>query len=399
MIGKRLRKKNLTTTLNTLYTKEKEICPAYISNHNSTSEKQIILLMILNEEKEGWHYLAVNNLSALLRGITSKHHGNLYCLNCLHSFRTEDKLKSHEKVRENKDSCGFVMPSEKCKILEFKHYMKTKKMPFMIYADIEYLIKKIDGCENNLEKSSTTKMCEHIPCGYSISTIWRFDHIEDKHTLYRGKDFMKKLCESLREQAKRINDFEKKKMLLLTSKELKSYEEANKCFICWLRFFKKSSNYKSYRKFGYHCHYTGKYRGAAHSICNLKVSVPNEIPVVFHRGSNYDYHFVTKELANKFEGEFECIGENNEIYKTFPVPIKKRIIKIDKDGNKIDEIISYKIKFIDSAIYLASSLSNLVDNLTEGIHKTKCKDCGCFLEYKSEGILIIYEYLSCNGFY
>ena len=73
-----------------MYIKEKEIYSAYIAKHNSTREKQIILLMIPNEEKEGWHYLAVNKLSALLRGITSKHHGDFYRLNCLHSFRTEN---------------------------------------------------------------------------------------------------------------------------------------------------------------------------------------------------------------------------------------------------------------------------------------------------------------------
>ena len=78
--------------------KKKKTCSAYISKINSNCEKQITLLMITNEEKEGlWHYIAVKKLSTLLRGITSKHHGDFYCLNCLHSFRTENKLKSHEK--------------------------------------------------------------------------------------------------------------------------------------------------------------------------------------------------------------------------------------------------------------------------------------------------------------
>ena len=63
------------------------------------------------------------------------------------------------------------MPSEKDNILEFKKYMKSDKMPNIIYADIESLIRKIDGCENNPENSSTTKIVEHIPCGYSMSTI------------------------------------------------------------------------------------------------------------------------------------------------------------------------------------------------------------------------------------
>ena len=104
--------------------------------------------MIPNKEKEGWHCLAVKNLPALLRGITSRHHGGFYYLNCLHFFRTENKLKSHKKVCVNKDICGTVMPSEKDKILEFKHYMKSDKMPYIIYAGIEPLIKKRDEYEN-----------------------------------------------------------------------------------------------------------------------------------------------------------------------------------------------------------------------------------------------------------
>ena len=95
-----------------MYIKEKEICSAYISEINSNFEKQIILLMMLNEEKEVWHYLAVKKLSTFLRGITSKHHGD-FCLSCLHSFRTENKLKSYEKICKNKDFCRIVMSSEK----------------------------------------------------------------------------------------------------------------------------------------------------------------------------------------------------------------------------------------------------------------------------------------------
>ena len=63
-------------------------------------------------------------------------------MNCLHSVRTENKFKSHEKVCKNKDFCGIVMPSEKDKILEFNKYMKSDKMPYVIYADIEFLINR-----------------------------------------------------------------------------------------------------------------------------------------------------------------------------------------------------------------------------------------------------------------
>ena len=98
--------------------------------------------MVPNEEKEGWHYFAVKNLSTLLRGIKSTHHGDFYCLNCLHSFGTKNKLKSLEKVCKNKDFCWIVMPSEKDSILELNQYMKSDKIPYIIYPGIKSIIKK-----------------------------------------------------------------------------------------------------------------------------------------------------------------------------------------------------------------------------------------------------------------
>ena len=142
----------------------------------------------------------------------------------------------------------------------------------------------------------------------------------------------------------------------------------------------KFTKNKSYGKVRDHWHYTGKYGGAAHSICNLKLNVPNEIPAVFHNGSSYDYHFIIKELANKFEEQLECLGENTRKYKTLSVAIKKEATKIDKDGNESVATISYWIKFIDSGRFMASSLSNLANNIAEGIHKIKCEDFDCFLK-------------------
>ena len=72
----------------------------------------------------------------------------------------------------------------------------------------------------------------------------------------------------------------------------------------------------------------GKFRGAAHNICNLRYKIPKEIHIVFHNGSSYDYHFIIKQLEIEFKGEFECFGANNEKYITFSVRIKKNMIMI-----------------------------------------------------------------------
>ena len=120
---------------------------------------------------------------------------------------------------------------------------------------------------------------------------------------------------------------------------------------------------KKYHKVRDHCHYTGRYRGAAHDICNLRYKIPKEIPVVFHDGYTYDYHFVIKELGEEFEEPFECSGANTEKYITFSAPIKKKL------DNGIS--IIYKIKFIDSFRFMSCSLSTLVDNLSD----IDCEKC------------------------
>ena len=127
---------------------------------------------------------------------------------------------------------------------------------------------------------------------------------------------MKKFCNSLRKHTKYIIDFEKKKMIPLTKEELESHQDAKVCYICRRATLKKPSKIINYRKVRDYCYYTGKYRDAAHSICNLKFNVHNEIPVFFHNVSNYDYHFIMKELPNEFEAQFEFLGENTKKRKT-----------------------------------------------------------------------------------
>ena len=135
---------------------------------------------------------------------------------------------------------------------------------------------------------------------------------------------MKKFCISLREHATDVINFEKKKMLPLTEKELKLHQDSTVCCHFKNKLTRKLAKYKNHLKGRNHCHFTNKFKGAAHSICRLRFKVSNEIPVVFHSGSNYDYHFIMKELASEFKSQFECFGENIEKYETFSVPKEKQ---------------------------------------------------------------------------
>ena len=215
MIGKNLRKIRKSIS-----------CLCFKKKKNSNREKQVIRLMILLKKR--WHYLAVKKLSALLSGISSQHHDDFYCLNCFHSFATENKLESQKKTCENKDFCNVNIPSDDTKILEFSQYQKCDKALFIIYEDLECITEKIDGCKNNPKNSSTTKISKNIPPGFSISKISSFRSIESKHDVYRGKDCMKKFCEFLREHAMKIINFKKKKLKLLTKEQQESCENAKK---------------------------------------------------------------------------------------------------------------------------------------------------------------------------
>ena len=121
---------------------------------------------------------------------------------------------------------------------------------------------------------------------------------------------------------------------------------------------------------------------------------------MFHNGSTYDYQFIIKELAEEFEGEFECLGENTKKYITFSVAIKKEITKNDKNGNDKITKISYKIKFIDSYRFMSTSLSNLVSNLFEDFHNDRyidCKSCLHYMTTKDEQL--IFRCFSCKKNY
>ena len=154
---------NKNVALNILYvpfnTKKVEI--ASKSKYNLVRHNQIILLMISNGGN--WHYLAVKSLSRLLRGITSNHDGDYYCLNCFHSYRTENKLNVHKKICENNEYCNIEMPSPNNNLIKYNQGDKSLKLPFIIYADLECLLKEIDTCQNNPDLLSTTKINQHIP--------------------------------------------------------------------------------------------------------------------------------------------------------------------------------------------------------------------------------------------
>ena len=168
---------------------------------------------------------------------------------------------------------------------------------------------------------------------------------KSKQNFYRGKDSMKSVFANLKEHAIEIINWEKNEMLTLTNKQEKEYKKQILCPICKEEFNDILNEDENYRRVWGHCRYTWEYRAVGHSIYHLRSQAPKETPVMFHNGSNYEYHFTIKELVEKFECQFEFLKENTEKYKTFSAPIAK--------GTESGKT-TYKIKFIDSVKFISS---------------------------------------------
>ena len=241
-----------------------------------------------NKSIENWHYLCVKRLSALLRGISSNHNGDVYCMNCFKAFRTKSKLEVHKK-------CVKIMITviSKCLMKKMK-YLNTNKI--VIYYYLECLLEK-------------------------------------------------------------------------TKEKYKSHKNQNACYICNKEFTAYDED-KNYYKAENYCKFTGKYQSTCHKICKIKYTTLKEIPIIFHSGSNFDYHFIINQLATSFKayGSFQCLGEISEKHVTFSVPFKT------------NKSMTCELKFIDSFRFMGTSLSNLINNLSDQLY-TNCFDCKNPLDY------------------
>ena len=163
---KKFERNNKTIALNILFVphNEKTINLAHKSKYNRKRKTQVVLLMITNRKK--WHYIPLKSertddgfnrptkrLSKLFKGITSNHDGDFYCLNSLHSVRTDNALKKHERLCGNNDYCHEEIPEQFGKTLKYNHGEKSLKTPFVIYADLECLLLKQQSCQNNPNES------------------------------------------------------------------------------------------------------------------------------------------------------------------------------------------------------------------------------------------------------
>ena len=248
-----------------------------------------------------------------MEGIASESHGDFYCYGCLHSFCTQSTLKNHVELCKYNDFCKIELPKEGKNIKQYAPGAKSLKMNSVIYADFESILLPYSTCDK--ENVITKNLNKQVPCGYSINV--NNDNNESEQTYYRGESTVATFCKEIRDIAQNLLNIEKKPMEKLSFEQHMAFNNAKYCQV-----FGKKKNHMNVRD---HHHYTGKYRGAAHLICNLRYSTQIDIPVFFHNGTNYDFNLIINELAKEFRSEMRCIPLNTNKYMSFSIPIKKEI--------------------------------------------------------------------------
>ena len=246
------------------------------------------------------------------------------------------------------------------KKVEFKNHNRMIKVPFIVYADFESIVKPISSGEPNDEKSFMSQYQKHVPCGFSYKIVCFDDNIWSQdpviHRSESEEDVGQIFVEMLERDIKTIHkEFDFAKKMIFTEEDKKVHEESEDCWICGLS-LKKDGVVDKVRD---HCHFTGKYRGVAHLRCNLNFKKPKFTPVIFHNLANYDSHLFIKNLG-KSDGVIKCIPNNEEKYISFSKEIEVRSYT-NKEGKHVR--IKHEIRFIDSFKFMASSLDNLVNNL------------------------------------
>ena len=451
----KLEKQNPNLAIN-VFGWEKDTVIVHRISSKEKSVERINLMLI--ESGEIQHYCFVKRESALLfdKSINNK---TFYCMRCLTRFTRAHTLVEHEKYCNgvNGRPTKIDMPEEGENILAFQNYQKQMKAPYVIYADFEALVKKIQGCERDPEKkykSYTEKTEWHEACGYSYIVVKSDGEVTAKE-VYRGEGAVNSFLGSIMQEKEKIREsLAEPKPITMTHEDWYDFKNAENCYICEKKlvkenywdslpvytkgliseeekyqgqyhkrcFFKEQKNQrKELNILGYveseegefeiiilkkpeqkdkqkakektdcylckkpllqkyyidavkdHCHLTGKYRGAAHNNCNLKLRInpkTDQVPVVFHNLRGYDAHHLMQAMAN-LQKEVKCVANNMEKYITISV-----------DG----------LRFIDSLNFLQGSLDSLVKATPkEALKITSTISNGSDLLYK-KGIYP-YEYM------
>ena len=293
--------------------------------------------MLLIEKAGKFHYTWIKNLNRLLYNQSKYQHRKHFCERCLHGYTREDLLEAHKPDCRGigQTAVRVEMPKAGENKLTFQNHHKQFPAPFVIYADFEALTTKIEGPELDPSVSNTQRTQLHETCSYCYVVV-RCDGKTETPVEYRGPDAAEHFLRAIQAEERIIKDvLANPEDMRMTPEDILNHSRNGNCHICEKPFACAGDSVRD------HCHITGKYRGAAHNACNLKLRLnpkTTAIPVVFLNLRGYDSHLLMQAIS-RVEGKVSCIPNNTEKYISFSLG---------------------QLRFIDSAQFLLAPLDKLV---------------------------------------
>ena len=326
------------------------------------------------------HFALIKNFSRFASGKGQTE--RFFCKRCLNSFPKPESLKKHKEICGEFAAAKIELPGGKC---SFKNWERMMHVPVVVYADFESILRSLR------EKNKTH---EHIPCGFCFHLVSPFLQMEpvlkraENETNQLPQDFIRELISQVKQAHLSLP---KKEMIPLSSEEWKKFRESEVCWLCRGKFGEKG-----FSKVRDHCHFTGKFRGAAHQSCNLKFQRPKFTPVFFHNLQNYDAHLFVRALGLMDEVlSIKCIPNNDEQYISFSLKFElKRITKWDFKTKEWKEVvIQHEIRFLDSFKFTLAGLEGLVKNLSREDLKETTRFFGEKIDLVSRKGVYPYEFM------
>lgn len=330
------------------------VVPTYLSK--SICDKHVNLLLIqdtyedTNEDYSRpirYHYVWIKDLSRLVSSQLSKMHGKKFlCSRCLHYFYSESKLNTHIVDCEKLNNCKISLPVNGNNMIQFKDFKHKEKVPFVIYADLECILKPL--------LNDKAAYQEHIPYSIGYYVKCSYDDTLSFYKSYTGTDCIEWFTTQLKQFSEDVETVFLCPLPMdeLTPKQQADFYKATTCHICEqaLGDDRVRDHNHLFSGENKNLNVTSNYRGPAHSNCNLNYQDSVVIPVIFHNLSGYDAHFIIENVAQDFEGRIDLLPVNKERYISFTKHVKNNLINF---------------RFIDSFRFMAAGLDKLASYLTK----------------------------------
>jgi hypothetical protein len=321
----------------------------------------MITLFLLEDAEGGAHYCIVKNVSRLVSCQVNKHGHQIHlCPWCPFKSGDGDAVLEHAEECDGEAKQEIIFPDEGT-FVHFKNPEREVEVPHVIYADFECTLEPM----NNKMGKGTVQYQRHKPSGYGIYLVSRVDPSENISVSHTAADDHEDVAGHLQATVEQLTKelygeggrYEHPKQMTIGPEESRRYLEATVCYICGEGF--GSGDDKGNVKVRDHCHFTGTYRGAAHSNCNLKLKRNRFTPVFFHNLAGYDSHLFIRNLGDS-RGNVSCIPQNDEQYISFSksVVVGTRVLQ---DGTEKDR--THTLRFTDTAKFMGGSLASHVENL------------------------------------